>query len=122
MTNVSSIIGQLKRERDRVEHQLKGLNAALMAFANIYRMPRRERHRMSLAGRKKIAAAQRARLLLSGPSRGYLLSGSFFTEKTEFNALYNSTPRAKLYGKRVFNLSIPPEAITSCCVSATGIQ
>ena len=61
MTNVSSIIGQLKRERDRVEHQLKGLNAALMAFANIYRMPRRERHRMSLAGRKKIAAAQRAR-------------------------------------------------------------
>ena len=36
MANVSSIIGQLKKERDRVEKQLSGLNAALMAFANMY--------------------------------------------------------------------------------------
>ena len=36
MTNVSSIITQLKRERDRVETQLKGLDAALRAFARVY--------------------------------------------------------------------------------------
>ena len=36
MENVSSIITQLKQERDRVEKQLSGLNAALTAFANVY--------------------------------------------------------------------------------------
>jgi hypothetical protein len=36
MANVSSIIEQLKKERDRVERQLSGLNAALTAFANVY--------------------------------------------------------------------------------------
>ena len=33
MANLSSIIAQLKKERDRVEKQLSGLNAALTAFA-----------------------------------------------------------------------------------------
>jgi hypothetical protein len=32
----SSIIGQLKQERDRIEKQLSGLNAALRAFAGVY--------------------------------------------------------------------------------------
>jgi len=36
MGDVSSIIKQLKQERDRVEKQLSGLNAALTAFANVY--------------------------------------------------------------------------------------
>ena len=40
MGNVSSIIAQVKKERDRVETQLKGLDAALTAFATVYRMPR----------------------------------------------------------------------------------
>jgi hypothetical protein len=63
MADVSSIIGQLKVERDRVERQLTGLNAALVAFAGVYggRKPARKRRTMSLAARKKIAAAQRAR-------------------------------------------------------------
>jgi hypothetical protein len=61
MGNVSPIIGQLKKERDRVAKQLAGMDAALVAFATVYRMPGRERRRMSLAGRKRIAAAQRAR-------------------------------------------------------------
>jgi len=61
MGNVSSIIAQLKKERDRVETQLKGLDAALTAFATVYRMPKRARRVMSLAARKKIAAAQRRR-------------------------------------------------------------
>ncbi len=36
MENLSSIVGQLKRERDRVQQQLSGLNAALAAFAGVY--------------------------------------------------------------------------------------
>jgi hypothetical protein len=63
MANVSSIIGQLKQERDRVEKQLSGLNAALTAFANVYggSKPSRKRRKMSAKSRAKIAAAQRAR-------------------------------------------------------------
>jgi hypothetical protein len=63
MGNVSSILRQLKQERDRVERQLSGLNAALTAFANVYGAgkPIRKRRKMSAKSRAKIAAAQRAR-------------------------------------------------------------
>jgi hypothetical protein len=64
MANLSGIVKQLKKERDRVEQQLSGLNAALAAFAGVYRgtaQPTRKRRKMSVAARKKIAAAQRAR-------------------------------------------------------------
>ena len=63
MANLSSIIGQLKAERDRVERQLTGLNAALTAFAGVYSggKPSRKRRKMSTKSRAKIAAAQRAR-------------------------------------------------------------
>ena len=63
MANLSGIVKQLKKERDRVQQQLSGLNAALEAFAGVYRgnngiTPRR---RMSAKSRASIAAAQRAR-------------------------------------------------------------
>jgi len=63
MPNVSSIVTQLKKERDRVERQLSGLNAALAAFASVYSgvKPVRKRRKMSAKSRAKIAAAQRAR-------------------------------------------------------------
>jgi hypothetical protein len=63
MTNLSSVVKQLKKERDRVEKQLSGLNAALAAFAGVYGggKPSRKRRKMSAAARKKIAAAQRRR-------------------------------------------------------------
>jgi hypothetical protein len=64
MADLSSIMKQLKQERDRVERQLSGLNAALRAFAGVYGgavKPTRKRRRMSVAARKKIAAAQRRR-------------------------------------------------------------
>jgi hypothetical protein len=60
----SGIVKQLKEERDRVEQQLSGLNAALAAFAGVYRgtaKPTRKRRKMSAKSRAKIAAAQRAR-------------------------------------------------------------
>ncbi len=64
MANLSGIVRQLKKERDRVEQQLSGLNAALAAFAGVYRgsaKPKRKRRKMSAKSRAKIAAAQRAR-------------------------------------------------------------
>jgi len=63
MANVSTIIEQLKKERDRVAQQLSGLNAALTAFASVYSngQPSRKPRKMSAKSRAKIAAAQRAR-------------------------------------------------------------
>jgi hypothetical protein len=64
MADVTSIIGQLKRERDRVAKQLSGMDAALTAFAGIYGgavKPTRKRRKLSAKSRAKIAAAQRKR-------------------------------------------------------------
>jgi hypothetical protein len=63
MPNVSSIVKQLKQERDRVAKQLSGLEAALTAFASAYSGTKhsRKRRKMSAKSRAKIAAAQRAR-------------------------------------------------------------
>jgi hypothetical protein len=54
---------QLKKERDRVQQQLSGLNAALEAFAGVYRGQNgsKPRRKLSAKGRASIAAAQRAR-------------------------------------------------------------
>jgi hypothetical protein len=60
MANLSGIVKQLKKERDRVEQQLSGLNAALAAFADVYRetaKPERKRRKLSAKFRAKIAAA-----------------------------------------------------------------
>jgi hypothetical protein len=63
LTNFSGIVGQLKKERAQVERQLRGLDAALRAFASVYSggKPGRKRRKMSAKGRARIAAAQRAR-------------------------------------------------------------
>lgn len=68
MARVSGIVKQLKKERDRVERQLSGLNAALSAFIGAYTgkagnaaKPARKRRKMSAKARAKIAAAQKKR-------------------------------------------------------------
>jgi hypothetical protein len=61
LTNFTDIVEQLKRERNRVQQQLTGLNAALAAFAGVYNGTTAARRKMSAAGRARIAAAQRAR-------------------------------------------------------------
>lgn len=63
MAKLTGIVKQLKKERDRVEKQLSGLNAALAAFVGVYAgsTATRKRSTISAAGRKRIAAAQRAR-------------------------------------------------------------
>jgi hypothetical protein len=69
MENLSRIVGQLKKERDRVQQQLSGLNAALAAFAGVYTnhgskagpAQKRQRRPMSARGRAAIRRAQKAR-------------------------------------------------------------
>ncbi len=63
MANLSGIMDQLKKERDRVQRELSGLNAAIAAFVNVYSgtnepTPKR---RISAKSRAKMAAAQKAR-------------------------------------------------------------
>ena len=63
MADLSGILKQLKNERDRVQQQLSGLNAALEAFAAVYRNNDDAglRRTISAKGRARIAAAQKAR-------------------------------------------------------------
>jgi len=54
---------ELSTERDRLHQQLSGLNAALEAFAGVYRANdgTKPRRKMSAKGRARIVAAQKAR-------------------------------------------------------------
>jgi hypothetical protein len=63
MGNLSIVVKQLRNERDKVEKQLSALNVALAAFVGTYygAKPTRKKRTISAAGRKKIAAAQKAR-------------------------------------------------------------
>jgi hypothetical protein len=53
----------LKKERDRVEKQLSGLNAAISAFAGVYggKTKSTGKRNLSAAARKRISDAQKAR-------------------------------------------------------------
>ena len=67
-TLMQSVVGQLQKERARLEQELHRVTAALTAFGNVYlhgskagSQPRRKKRTLSVAARKRIAAAQRAR-------------------------------------------------------------
>ena len=63
-TLMQSVVGQLQKERTRLEDELHRVTAALTAFGEVYMRgskPTRKKHTISAAGRKRIAAAQRAR-------------------------------------------------------------
>jgi hypothetical protein len=63
MKNLSGIVQQLKKERDRVEKQLSGLNAAISAFMGVYggKTKSTGKRKLSASGRKRISDAQKAR-------------------------------------------------------------
>jgi hypothetical protein len=62
MANLKTLVEQLKNERDAAQRHLSALNAALKAFAGVYRNGAGSAGKtMSAAGRARIAAAQRAR-------------------------------------------------------------
>jgi len=66
---MQSIAKQLQKERSRLEDELHRVTAALTAFGKVYlqgsrpkaAVATRKRRTISAAGRKRIAAAQRAR-------------------------------------------------------------
>ncbi|MFZ1918663.1 MAG: hypothetical protein WAU58_13895 [Terriglobales bacterium] len=67
-TLVHTVITQLQQERTRLEKELHRVSAALSAFGKVYfqgSKPKpvlvRKKHKISAEGRKRIAAAQRAR-------------------------------------------------------------
>ena len=69
MPNLTGVIRQLQKERDRAQGQMERLNAALAALGGLGNQGRKAKGRrepqtrrpMSAAARKRIAAAQRAR-------------------------------------------------------------
>jgi hypothetical protein len=62
MGNLSVVVGQLRKERTRLADELHRVTAALTAFGKAYLSGGNHRKRtISVAGRKRIAAAQRAR-------------------------------------------------------------
>jgi hypothetical protein len=64
-TLLQSVASQLQKERARLEDELRRVTAALTAFGNVYmhgsKPKARKKRTISAAGRKRIAAAQRAR-------------------------------------------------------------
>jgi signal transduction histidine kinase len=67
-TLMQSVVSQLQKERVRLAKELHGVTAALTAFGKFYvggskpsRTASRKKRTISAAGRKRIAAAQRAR-------------------------------------------------------------
>jgi hypothetical protein len=59
-TLMQSVVSELQKERKRLEDELHRVTAALTAFGKAYLRSRKKRT-ISAAGRKRIAAAQRAR-------------------------------------------------------------
>lgn len=64
-TLVNTVIDQLQHERTRLENELHRVTAALTAFGNVYfrgsKSAAPKKRVISAAGRKRIAAAQKAR-------------------------------------------------------------
>ena len=64
-TLMQSVVSQLQKERTRLEDELHRVTAALTAFGKVYlqgsKQVTRKKRTISAAGRKRIAAAQRAR-------------------------------------------------------------
>ena len=59
--NLVSVVGQLKKDRDRAAKEVQRLDAALAALIGSNYRDRTGRKTLSAAGRARIAAAQRAR-------------------------------------------------------------
>jgi hypothetical protein len=61
MTNLGGVMQVLRKEHDRLSKEMNAIGAALSAFGAAYGKGTAPRGRMSVAGRARIAAAQRAR-------------------------------------------------------------
>lgn len=60
MTNLASVVGQLRKERNRAAKEVQRLDSAIAALGGA-KYGKRTGSKISAAGRARIAAAQRAR-------------------------------------------------------------
>jgi hypothetical protein len=62
MGNLSAVVQQLRKERERAQKEVRRIDAALTALGSLsVNGSKRGRHTMSAAARKKISLAQKAR-------------------------------------------------------------
>jgi hypothetical protein len=61
MTQLEGVVRLLKTEHDRLAQQMRGISAALSAFGASYGKRAKVRSKISVAGRARIAEAQRQR-------------------------------------------------------------
>jgi hypothetical protein len=61
MGNLSVVVTQLKKERERVQKEAQRIDAALAALGSVSYNGSSRRHSMSAAARRKISLAQKAR-------------------------------------------------------------
>ncbi len=61
MANLSGLVQQLKKERERAQNQVECIDAALVALGSLNRRPRKQRRTLSASARRKISLAQKAR-------------------------------------------------------------
>jgi hypothetical protein len=61
MKNLSGVVQQLKRERERAQQEVRRIDSALAALGSLSSNGYSRQHTMSAAGRKRISLAQKAR-------------------------------------------------------------
>ncbi len=61
MGNLSVVVGQLKKERERVQKAVQRIDAALAALGSVGSNASARQHTLSPAARRKISLAQKAR-------------------------------------------------------------
>jgi len=61
MGNLSTVVQELKKERERAQREVQHIDAALAALGSLSSNGSSRQHTMSAAGRKRISLAQKAR-------------------------------------------------------------
>jgi hypothetical protein len=61
MGNLSGVVQQLEKERERAQKEVQRIDAALAALGSLSSNGSSRNHTMSAAGRKRISLAQKAR-------------------------------------------------------------
>jgi hypothetical protein len=83
MTNLGTVVQQLRKERDRAAKEVERLEAALAALNGAgYKKRIGTRGKMSAAGKARIAAAQRARWKRVRTNRGKKQNGAGAPKRT----------------------------------------
>lgn len=61
MSNLSAVVQELKKERERAQKEVQRIDAALAALGSLISNSSSRQHTMSAAARRRISLAQKAR-------------------------------------------------------------